>query len=149
VPSDQKLPEYLLSGWIENIDAQSVEELTVNGFKAATATAKGDQWWFRLYAVRFGSEVYRFIFAAKAQSPEFARAANTALASFRRMSRAEADAARPLRLKSVTVGPNDNVERLASRMVVADRPVERFRVLNGLDPGDKLKPGDRVKIVVE
>jgi predicted Zn-dependent protease len=149
VPSDQKLPEYLLSGWIENIDAQSVEELTVNGFKAATATAKGDQWWFRLYAVRFGSEVYRFIFAAKAQSPEFARAANTALASFRRMSRAEADAARPLRLKSVTVGPNDNVERMASRMVVADRPVERFRVLNGLDPADKLKPGDRVKIVVE
>ena len=27
VPADQKLPEYLLSGWIENIDAQSVEEV--------------------------------------------------------------------------------------------------------------------------
>ena len=65
------------------------------------------------------------------------------------MSRAEADAARPLRLRAVTVGPNDNVERLASRMAVTDRAVERFRVLNGLDPGDKLKPGDKVKIVVE
>jgi len=32
---------------------------------------------------------------------------------------------------------------------VADRPVERFRVLNGLDPGDKLKAGDKVKLVVE
>ena len=149
VPADQRLAEYLLSGWIENIEAQSVEEINVNGFKAATATAKGDQWWFRLYAVRFGSDVYRFIFAAKAQSAEFDRASRDTIASFRRMSRAEATAARPLRLKSVTVGPNDNVERLASRMVVADRPVERFRVLNGLDPGDKLKAGDKVKIVVE
>ena len=149
VPADQKLPEYLLSGWIENIDAQSVEEVTVNGFKAATAVAKGDQWWFRLYAVRFGSEVYRFIFAAKTQNVEFDRAARDTLGSFRRMSRAEADAARPLRLRAATVGPNDNVERMASRMAVADRPVERFRVLNGLDPGDKLKAGDKVKLVVE
>jgi predicted Zn-dependent protease len=34
-------------------------------------------------------------------------------------------------------------------MAVADRPVERFRVLNGLDPGDRLKSGSEVKIVVE
>lgn len=149
VPADQRLPEYLLSGWIENIDAQSVEELTVNGFKAATAGAKGDQWWFRLYAVRFGSEVYRFIFAAKTQTAEFERASRETLGSFRRMSRTEADAARPLRLKSVIVGPNDNVERLASRMAVGDKPLERFRVLNGLDASDKVKAGDKVKIVVE
>jgi len=32
---------------------------------------------------------------------------------------------------------------------VADRPLERFRVLNGLAPGDKLKAGELVKIVVE
>jgi len=29
------------------------------------------------------------------------------------------------------------------------RALETFRVLNGLQPGDKLKPGDRVKLVVE
>jgi predicted Zn-dependent protease len=34
-------------------------------------------------------------------------------------------------------------------MVVADRQTERFRVLNGLGPGDKLHPGEMVKIVVE
>ena len=34
-------------------------------------------------------------------------------------------------------------------MAVADRHVERFRVLNGLGPNDKVKPGDRVKMVVE
>ena len=46
-------------------------------------------------------------------------------------------------------GPGDTVEKLAGRMAVADRAVERFRVLNGLDPGDRLKPGSEVKIVVE
>ena len=65
VPAEQTLSDYLVSGWIENIDRKSVEEFTVNGFPAATATANGDQWTFRLYVVRFGSEVYRFIFAAK------------------------------------------------------------------------------------
>jgi predicted Zn-dependent protease len=48
-----------------------------------------------------------------------------------------------------TVAPGDTVEKLASRMVVPDRAVERFRVLNGLGPADKLKPGSQVKIVVE
>ena len=46
------------------IDAATVEDITINGFPGATAAAKGDQWDFRLYAIRFGSDVYRFIFAA-------------------------------------------------------------------------------------
>ena len=65
VPAEQSLPDYLNSGWMEKVDAASVEEFNVNGFPAATATASGDQWSFRLFAVRFGSDVYRFIFAAK------------------------------------------------------------------------------------
>jgi len=65
------------------------------------------------------------------------------------MSLAEIEAAKPLRLQVVTVGPGDTVDRLAARMAVADRQVERFRVLNGLEPGDRLKPGSEVKIVIE
>ena len=65
VPAEQSLPDYLKSGWMEKVDPASVEEFTVNGFPAATATANGDEWSFRLFAVRFGSDVYRFIFAAK------------------------------------------------------------------------------------
>ena len=49
----------------------------------------------------------------------------------------------------VTVGPTDTVEQLAGRMVVADHKMERFRLLNGLEQGDKLSPGQPVKIVVE
>jgi predicted Zn-dependent protease len=149
VPAEQSLRDYLTSGWIENIDAKSVEEVTINGFPAAAAIAKGDQWTFRLYAVRFGSDVYRFIYAAKSMTPEVDRAFRDSVRTFRRMSLAEIAAAKPLRIRVHTVAGDDTVERLASRMAVADRQVERFRVLNGLAPGDRLRPGDRVKIVME
>jgi predicted Zn-dependent protease len=149
VPSEQTLTDYLNSGWIENIDAKSVEEIGINGFPAATATAKGDQWGFRLFAVRFGSDVYRFIFAAKKMTPELDRAFRDSVGSFRRMSLAESKAATPLRLRIVTVADGDTVERLAARMATTDRAVERFRVLNGLSASDRVRPGDRVKIVTE
>jgi predicted Zn-dependent protease len=126
-----------------------VEDVTINGFPGATAAAKGDQWDFRLYAIRFGSDVYRFIFAAKHRTPETDHAFRESVGTFRRMSLAEIDDTRPLHLQVVTVGPGDTVEKLASRMAVGDRQVERFRVLNGLEPGERLKTGGEVKIVVE
>ncbi|HEY1311688.1 MAG TPA: M48 family metalloprotease, partial [Pseudolabrys sp.] len=48
VPAEQTLPDYLKSGWMEKVDPASVEQFTINGFTAATATAKGDDWSFRL-----------------------------------------------------------------------------------------------------
>ena len=149
VPAEQTLAEYLTSGWIENIDPATVEDITVNGFPGATAAAKGDQWDFRLYAIRFGSDVYRFIFAAKHRSSDSDRAFRESIGTFRRMSIAEIEAAKPLRLKVVAVAPGDTVDRLAGKMAVADHAAERFRVLNGLGPADRLKPGSAVKIVVE
>ncbi|HYA07470.1 MAG TPA: M48 family metalloprotease, partial [Xanthobacteraceae bacterium] len=138
VPAEQTLAEYLTSGWIENIDPASVEDVVVNGFPGATATAKGDQWDFRLYAIRFGSDVYRFIFAAKHHTPDTDRAFRESVGTFRRMTLAEIEEAKPLRLRIVTVAPGDTVEKLAGKMAVADRAVERFRVLNGLEPTDRL-----------
>ncbi len=149
VPSEQTLAGYLTSGWIENIDPATVEDISINGFAGATAAAKGDQWDFRLYAVRFGSDVYRFIFASKHRTPETDRLFRESVGTFRRMSLAEIEDAKPLRLQVVTVAPGDTVEKLATRMAVADRQVERFRVLNGLEPGERLKSGSEVKIVVE
>ncbi len=149
VPAEQTLSQYLNSGWIENIDAATVEDDTINGFPGATAVAKGDQWDFRLYAIRFGSDVYRFIFAAKHRTAETDRSFRESMDSFRRMSLAEIEQAKPLRLKILKVAPGDTVEKLAGRMALADRAAERFRVLNGIEPGDRLKPGSEVKIVVE
>jgi len=149
VPAEQTLAAYLTSGWIENIDPATVDDVTINGFPGATAAAKGDQWDFRLYAIRFGSDVYRFIFATKHRTPETDRLFRESIGTFRRMSLAEIEQAKPLHLTVVTVAPGDTIDKLANRMAVPDRAVERFRVLNGLEPGDKLKPGSEVKIVVE
>jgi predicted Zn-dependent protease len=149
VPAEQTLADYLNSGWIENIDAKSVEEVIINGLPAATATAKGDQWSFRLYVVRFGSDVYRFIFASKRTTAEIDRSFREAVNTFRRMTLSESQAAKPLHIKIATVEKGDTVEKLGAMMATPDRQVERFRVLNGLGPNDKVNPGDLVKIVME
>jgi predicted Zn-dependent protease len=149
IPPEQSLPDYLMSGWIENVDRMSLEELSINGFPAATATAKSDDWSFRLYAIRFGTESYRFIFASKRDSSDADRVFKASVETFRRMTIAEIDAAKPLRLKVTTVAPGDTIERLAGRMAGLDHPIDRFRVLNGLEAGARLKPGDSVKVVVE
>jgi predicted Zn-dependent protease len=47
------------------------------------------------------------------------------------------------------VGPSDSVESLASRLVLIDHQVERFRVLNGLEGNERPKVGDLVKLIIE
>ncbi|HEY0329571.1 MAG TPA: M48 family metalloprotease [Rhodopseudomonas sp.] len=149
VASEQTLADYLNSGWMENVEKASTEEMTINGLPAAAATAHGDQWQFRVYALRFGSDVYRFIFAAKQKTTESERNARETVGSFRRLTLEEIQAARPLRIKIITAQPGDTVESLSHRMSGVDKPVERFRVLNGLDAHAEVKVRDRVKIVVD
>lgn len=149
VPAQQSLPDYLRSGWIENVEAPSTEEFTVNGFPTAGATARGSEWTFRIYALRYGSEVYRFIYAAKQRTPDTDRAFRSSLDTFRRMTLKEAQDVRPYRLRIVAVHASDTIDSLSRRMAPPDRKRERFMVLNGLSAGDRLKVGERVKIVVE
>jgi predicted Zn-dependent protease len=149
VPGEQTLGDYLNSGWMEGVDKASTEDITINGFPAASAIAKGDQWQFKVYALRFGSDVYRFIFASRQKTQESERNARETVNSFRRLSLDEVQAARPLRLKIITVQPGDTVESLSHRMAGVDHPTERFRILNGLDARAQVKVRDRVKIVVD
>ncbi len=149
VPAEQSLGDYLNSGWMENVNKASTEDLSINGFPAASATADGDQWHFKIYALRFGSDVYRFIFATKQKTTESERNARETVNSFRRLTLDEIQAARPLRLKVITVQPGDTVESLSHRMAGVDHPMERFRMLNGLSSHAEVKVRDRVKIVVD
>ncbi|HEY2246442.1 MAG TPA: M48 family metalloprotease [Bradyrhizobium sp.] len=149
VPGEQTLGDYLNSGWMEGVDKASTEDLTINGFPAASAIAKGDQWQFKVYALRFGSDVYRFIFASRQKTQESERNARETVNSFRRLSLDEVQAARPLRIKVITVQPGDTVESLSHRMAGIDHPMERFRILNGLDAHAQVKVRDRVKVVVD
>jgi predicted Zn-dependent protease len=149
VPAEQTLADYLNSGWMENVDKSSTEDITINGFPAASAVAGGDQWQFKVYVLRFGSDVYRFIFATKQKTTESERNARETVNSFRRLSPDEIGAARPLRIKVINVQPGDTVESLSHRMEGVDRPAERFRILNGLEAHAQVKVRDRVKIVVD
>ncbi|MEP9351669.1 M48 family metalloprotease [Xanthobacter sp. KR7-225] len=149
VSANQSLAQYLSSGWIEGVEINTVETLTINGFSAATAIARGDQWSFRMFAIRFGSDVYRLIFAARELTPEVDRQFRAAASSFRRVTSGEADAVKPLRVRVVGVGLGEGPEKFAARMQVPDRPLERFMILNGLEAGAKLKYGEKVKIIAE
>lgn len=150
VAPGQSLTDYLKSGWLDHIDPASISDTTISGFPAATATAKGEQWSFRLYVLKYGTEVYRFIYAAKNLDPGIDQQFRTSIETFRRLTNAEVQSAKPLRIKVVTVKRGDTVESVAARhMAHADRAVQRFRVLNGLAQSARLKPGDQVKTLVE
>jgi predicted Zn-dependent protease len=126
-----------------------VQSLSINGFPAATAVARGQQWSFRLYAIRFGSDVYRLVFAAREITPQNDQLFRSAADTFRRVGEDEIKAVQPLRISVVRVGITDTAEKLARRMAVPDKKLDRFLILNGLDRNAKLHFGDRVKIVVE
>ena len=65
--------------------------------------------------------------------------------SFRRLSAAEAGRLREKRIDIVAA--RGSVESMARRMNFDDYRIERFRVLNGLRPGEPLRAGSRVKLV--
>ena len=150
VPAGQTLGAYLTSGWLDNVDPGPVQDVTINGFPAATATAKGQEWSFRLYVVRFGSDIYRFIYAAKRFTPETDVQFRASIDTFRRLSTAEIQTARPLRIKVLTVRAGETPESIAARhMAHSDHATARFRVHNGLAQTARLKAGEQVKVLVE
>ncbi len=146
---------YLTREWVRGRRLDGVEALTVDGMPAATGTTRLDTRQgprdVRLVAIGFDDErVYRFLFVTPpaltdSLGPELRRTTY----SFRRLSAAEAARLQPLRLRVHTVAAGETVQGLARRMPFADYRLERFRVLNGLAPGESLQPGERVKLVVE
>ena len=88
---------------------------------------------------------YHFVLIGPAGQTEWAQ---TLINSFRRLSPAEAASLRAREIHIVTVARDDTIESLGRRMAYADRPVDRFRVLNDLEGSDaQLVPGQRVKLV--
>ena len=128
--------------------------LIINGFEAATGvtprSAESGEVDGRVVAIDFPPGMCTFLLVSRALgSASRAQEMFSAAQTFRRLSAAEAARVRPLRLTVVTVKPGDTAERLAAR-VPADQGhrLERFLVLNGLQAGDRLVPGQRVRVVV-
>jgi predicted Zn-dependent protease len=128
--------------------------LVINGFEAATgvtprSSTSGDVDG-RVVAINFPPGMCTFLLVSRAVGPS-ARAQElfSAAQTFRRLSATEVAQARPLRLAVVPVKPGDTVERLAARGPADEGyRLGRFLLLNGLQPGDRLTPGQRVKTVV-
>lgn len=68
--------------------------------------------------------------------------------SFRRLREGEAASVRARRIQVVTVKPGDTVQTLAGRMAYSSYRLERFLALNGVAADARLRPGDKVKLVV-
>ena len=157
-PAGRSMADYLARDWAGELKAalRNVEPFQVDGMPAASATVAGRLDDGRpvtvaLAAVRTGGDrVYRFMFVSPGGlRPAQARAYAATVDSFRRLSAAEAAAIEPRRIEIMTVAPGQAIDDLASRMAVDALAREQFEVLNGLEPGQPVAPGQEVKLIVE
>lgn len=147
VPETLALTEYLKSGWIAGLRPDTVKREDVNGIEMASGVAVTEQWSFRVSVVRFGGKVYRFIFAARFDTPQFARGAEQTLRSFREATAKDIASIRHLVIRTVTAGQVDTADSLARKMADINRGTDLFYILNNLYPGDPVTPGAKYKIV--
>lgn len=143
----QGLDAMLKATWNDSLDPAGSATTEVNGNPVAFALSRGKDWTFRLAAIRLGGATYRMIMAAKGSADPEA-AFRRWVASLAEVPAEEVAALRQTRLQIVqATGPGP--EELARRMVVPDRALDRFLVLNGLERGAVLVPGRSYKIVTE
>lgn len=132
------------------IDPGEITRTTVNGIKAAYATARvnsssNSQVDVTVFAYELaGDQAVHFVTVVPAGSTS---TFTGMFGSLRRISDAEAAAVKPRKLVVVTVKKGDTVQSLAQKMAYSDAPLDRFLVLNGLTSSSTVKAGDKVKLV--
>ncbi|HSP26328.1 MAG TPA: M48 family metalloprotease, partial [Saliniramus sp.] len=145
----QDLTEILLSTWTDAITTDSVTTLTVNGLPTATAASRGREWNFRIAALRHDDRVYRLIFAFRPRDAAAERLFQETLSSIRRVTSEDIARMQPPRVSIVRATAADDAAGMSRRMTGAGQSVEVFRVVNGLDAGDRLQAGRTYKIVTD
>ena len=144
---------YLQQGWVTNQrlqDLQSVELAIGKGAVGFGAVTIGGNTVPAMFAVvrAPANEVYRFIFAdTRGLSRSDVGDFEASLRSLRRLSAQEAAALVPLRVRVVPVRPGDSVQTFVAQMEGVPDPRGLFTLLNGLDRGRTVRPGDRVKVI--
>ncbi len=144
---------YLQQGWVTNQRLQDLQTVQLPAGPAAVGfgqVAIGGSPAQAMFAVigGDGNRVYRFIFAdGRGLDRTDVAAFDASLRSFRRLSAQEAAAIVPLRVRVVPVRAGDTVDTLARQMQGVPDPKGLFVLLNGLDRGRALRPGERVKVI--
>lgn len=145
----QELTDILLSTWTDAITTDSILTTTVNGLPTATAASRGREWNFRIAALRFDERVYRLIFAFRPSDAAAERLFQETLSSVRRVTAEDIARMQPPRVRIVRATSSDDASSMSRRMTGANRSVQAFRVINGLDVGDQLVVGRLYKIVTD
>ncbi len=150
------LRRYLTGGWRHGLSLKDVERIEVDGLAGVTGTARrrakgGGMEDLRLIALRDGPEnIYRFVFITPVNlTGRMATELQRTTYSFRRLSKEEAAAIRPLRIRVVDVEPGDTVQSLAAIMPIEPFAIDWFELLNGVKRNLPLIPGTQVKIVTD
>lgn len=147
VPVEMNLVDYLKSGWITGLQPDSVVGESVNGIEMARGEARTDQWVFLVSAVRFKGDVYRFIFAARADTSVFRKAADATVKSFRPTTSDDLKRIRTSVIRLATAKAGDTTASLAAKMANMANARELFLILNNLYDGDPIAPDQTYKIV--
>ena len=137
----------LASGWIEGVQTASIETLKDTELPTAIAVAQGQQWSFRLAAIRLNGRIYRLIFAARTLPGAVDQRFIASIRSFHRMTPGETAEARASRLQIVVARDSDTPQTFADQMAVSPEPLNQFEILNGLDQNSTTPAGERFKIV--
>jgi predicted Zn-dependent protease len=148
IPEATPVTSAIGSDWIDGVKTTSIESRKIGGLDGATAVAKGDQWSFRLGAVRLNGRLYRLIYAAHDLSPAVDSRFMASLDSFRPLTPQDAALAAPEKIRIVEAQTGDDPETLAARMGFLPQWLDQFLILNGLERGVAIIPGQRYKIVV-
>jgi len=138
----------IASGWIDGVKTTSVETMQIGGLEAATAVAQGEQWSFRLGAIRLNGRVYRLIFAAHSLPPVDDRF-RASLESFHLINAQDSALAAPQSIRIITAASGDTSDAIAARMAFLPNPLDQFLILNGLERGAAMVSGQRYKTVAE
>jgi len=146
--------QYLTQSWMKGEPVEAPENISVNGMPGATASFAGNlngkPVSIRLVAIRWGNKMARFQIAIpQGVSSELVSALKSSTHSFRPLNDAERVDLKPYRVRIVTAGQGDSVSTLAARLPFPDLKEDRFRVLNGLAPGQGVKAGHKYKIISE
>ena len=150
-----RLSDYIAGVWAPNIARsvrvgrlQGLRDDRINGLEAASALLpvqlNNRAYDALLVAYRIDNKLYRTT-GLTPRGSGLLPALQDAAWSFRRLSSGEISRLREKRIDIVPA--RGSAESMARQMNFQDYQIERFRVLNGLRPGEPLRPGEAVKLV--
>ncbi len=148
------MTEYLRGVWGRSLALGEIEALRIDGFDAATGTARirtrRGPLDLRLVAIRIDANVHRFLLLTPpAQTVALSADLRRAAESFRRLTPAEIAASRPQRVRLHAVRPGETRALLIEHSAPDAGRERRFDIMNGLPAGGTPAAGTVVKVIAE